>query len=425
MRYILAVFICLFPCLSAAAIITVPADQPTIQAGIDAAAVDDTVLVATGTYVENPVIDKRLTLLGEAMGCTVVDGAGTGDVILVTANGAIVKRLTITNSGDYIAENYGADAGIDIEEADSCLIESCHLHNNPGAAVAIRSSSHVTVRLCRIGSNGRGIVLDAARYDISEYMDDNAIIHNVIADNTHSGIKYYHKPLHHQYPTVWGNYIARNSSGITAVMCRNGTICYNQFIDNEYDGIAWTTCRCGGFDNRFHHNCFIGNSAHDYNANPSYGYNYWYCTSIHEGNYWYGYDGVDGDDNGIGDTPYMVGWTEPLADYYPLMSYPDTDGDGVIDSVDNCLNTPNPNQEDANGDGIGDACDILCSGDANGDGVINVGDAVYVITYVFKDGPAPDPIEAGDVNYDHDCNMADAVYLSNYVFKGGPCPCCP
>ncbi|MFH6994548.1 thrombospondin type 3 repeat-containing protein [Flavobacterium sp. FlaQc-48] len=35
---------------------------------------------------------------------------------------------------------------------------------------------------------------------------------------------------------------------------------------------------------------------------------------------------------------------------------PDTDGDGIYDDVDNCINTPNPDQKDSNQDGIGDAC---------------------------------------------------------------------
>ncbi len=66
-------------------------------------------------------------------------------------------------------------------------------------------------------------------------------------------------------------------------------------------------------------------------------------------------------------------------------------------------------------------------GDANSDGGANVGDAVFLINYVFKGGPAPNPIEAGDANCDDLVNVGDAVYLINFVFKDGPVPCasCP
>jgi hypothetical protein len=67
-------------------------------------------------------------------------------------------------------------------------------------------------------------------------------------------------------------------------------------------------------------------------------------------------------------------------------------------------------------------------GDANGDGDVNVADAVHLINYVFKGGPAPDPLCAADANGDGDVNVADAVYLINFVFSGGPPPsepCCP
>lgn len=49
---------------------------------------------------------------------------------------------------------------------------------------------------------------------------------------------------------------------------------------------------------------------------------------------------------------------------------PDVDGDGVDNEVDNCPITSNPDQADHDGDGVGDACD----GDIDGDGVANEGD---------------------------------------------------
>ena len=44
----------------------------------------------------------------------------------------------------------------------------------------------------------------------------------------------------------------------------------------------------------------------------------------------------------------------------------DSDNDGVLDAVDNCVNTPNPGQEDVDTDLIGDACDpVIIYEDAN------------------------------------------------------------
>ncbi len=64
-------------------------------------------------------------------------------------------------------------------------------------------------------------------------------------------------------------------------------------------------------------------------------------------------------------------------------------------------------------------------GDASNDGSINVGDGIYLINYVFKSGPEPQPMAAGDVNGDGSVSVADAVYLINYIFKSGPELNCP
>jgi len=62
-------------------------------------------------------------------------------------------------------------------------------------------------------------------------------------------------------------------------------------------------------------------------------------------------------------------------------------------------------------------------GDVNKDGVVNIADVVYMVNYLFTNGPAPDPIQAGDVNLDGVVNIADVIYLVNYLFTNGPAPC--
>ncbi len=144
----------------------------------------------------------------------------------------------------------------------------------------------------------------------------------------------------------------------------------------------------------------------------------------------------DGDGDGIGDAcdncPALINSDQADADGDSVGDLCDVcpgfddrldgDADGVPDGCDNCPDRPNPEQRDSDGDGMGDACEFI-AGDANGDGVVNVGDAVHVINYMFKGGQAPDPLFVGDANCDTEINVGDAVYIINYVFKGGPEPC--
>lgn len=63
-------------------------------------------------------------------------------------------------------------------------------------------------------------------------------------------------------------------------------------------------------------------------------------------------------------------------------------------------------------------------GDANGDRLIDVGDVVYLINYLYKNGSAPNPLQAGDATCDSVVDVGDVVYLINYLFKSGPAPSC-
>ncbi|MGB8657299.1 MAG: dockerin type I domain-containing protein [Candidatus Zixiibacteriota bacterium] len=66
---------------------------------------------------------------------------------------------------------------------------------------------------------------------------------------------------------------------------------------------------------------------------------------------------------------------------------------------------------------------IYLCGDANSDGVINAGDVVYLVSYLYRRGPAPVPLEGGDVTRDGIVNAGDVVFLVTYLYRGGPPPC--
>jgi hypothetical protein len=63
-------------------------------------------------------------------------------------------------------------------------------------------------------------------------------------------------------------------------------------------------------------------------------------------------------------------------------------------------------------------------GDSNGDGEIEVGDVVILISYLFRNGLPPNPFLAGDATCDGDVSVDDVVYLISYLFRNGPPPEC-
>ena len=61
-------------------------------------------------------------------------------------------------------------------------------------------------------------------------------------------------------------------------------------------------------------------------------------------------------------------------------------------------------------------------GDLNLDGAVSVGDIIYLINYLFRNGWGILPEWTGDANSDGKITVSDVVYLVNYLFKGGPPP---
>ena len=65
-------------------------------------------------------------------------------------------------------------------------------------------------------------------------------------------------------------------------------------------------------------------------------------------------------------------------------------------------------------------------GDANNDSLVDVGDIVFLINYLYKYGLEPCVMEAADPNADCQVDLGDVVYLINFLFREGspPLPGC-
>ncbi|OGC92598.1 MAG: hypothetical protein A2142_00440 [candidate division Zixibacteria bacterium RBG_16_48_11] len=62
------------------------------------------------------------------------------------------------------------------------------------------------------------------------------------------------------------------------------------------------------------------------------------------------------------------------------------------------------------------------AGDVDNNGLVLMGDIVYLIKILFSGFPLPSPVAAADVNGDCQISLADIIYLVNYFFHHGPWP---
>jgi hypothetical protein len=125
-----------FSTLIFAKTIHVPTDQPTIQAGIDAASTGDTVLVAPGTYKENINFNGKAITVKSSNGpkVTIIDGQGLTSVVRFSSNEtskSVLSGFTIQN-GNALNSPEGEGGGIAVESA-SPVIKSNIIQNNLGS----------------------------------------------------------------------------------------------------------------------------------------------------------------------------------------------------------------------------------------------------------------------------------------------------
>jgi len=133
-----------------------PADYSTIQAAIDNATAGDTVQVAAGTYYENVVVDKQVSISGAGAGSTVVDGGDVGLTINVTANQVEISGMSIANgSGPTISD---IDCGLGLFKVTGSYIHNATFHSNDGWGSYVYHSNYTIIENCTFTGNQYGAV---------------------------------------------------------------------------------------------------------------------------------------------------------------------------------------------------------------------------------------------------------------------------
>lgn len=248
MRKVVTLLVALTPFIATSAafgaIIHVPADRPTIQAGINASSNGDTVLVQPDTYVENINFNGRNIVLGSLflttgdtsyISSTIIDGNSSGSVVRFV-NGenstAVITGFTIQNGlanpgGGLLCEGSEPTISHNIISGNSsggdgggifCVNANPTISNN-----TIRGNSASDIG----GAGGGGI---ACVYCVNPLINNNIISDNFA--NSGGGISSFDSNPAICDNTISGN-VADGGGGIGLCCTSAGVISNNTISDNE------------------------------------------------------------------------------------------------------------------------------------------------------------------------------------------------
>jgi len=156
----------------------------SIQEAINNTYEGDTIHISSGTYYENVVVNKTVSLVGENRSTTIVDGNGTGSVVTVTHDNVNITGFTIRNSGSTISGTV-PDTGISINNVSNCNVSRNILtHNYVG--IFVRPSRSTWFANNVITHNHIGIdINNQSTYNIisgNSLQGNNVSIHVYYAD---------------------------------------------------------------------------------------------------------------------------------------------------------------------------------------------------------------------------------------------------
>jgi parallel beta-helix repeat protein len=319
--------------------IVVPDDYPTIQEAVDFASEGGTIFVRRGSYEKIVRIRKSLSLIGENPENTIIE---TPNIIF--SEGVIqAYSENITISGFTIRN---CDMGIWV--FGGCKIVGNKIENAVGWGMDISGQNNII--------SGNNIT---AKYDgIRIYSDNSIVSGNIITDLRNIGItvgscknlticnntltkNLVGLRLSGAGPFyIYGNKITNNEAfGIQLFGCNNASIYENNIIDNSigvvlenYNYQFGPAPLAKGSGNFFFKNNFENNQRQVV-FDKTWNVGQWDLTEYYPdaingtdsaswnknyiGNYWSKYNGTDSNEDGIGDTPYII--NENNQDNYPLI----------------------------------------------------------------------------------------------------------